>query len=103
VDDGVDEARRIVIRQDFQTNQAGSQSCCVNQFQAADCRRVAQRAAVPKNGQRLCEAQRDRIEAPHTGDYPAPDALKTANQQLRRIELGQMPVVELDRRPQQLG
>ena len=64
---------------------------------------MAQLAAVPKNGQRLRETQRVRIEASHAGDHPAPDALKTANQQLRRIDFGQMPVVELERHPQQLG
>jgi hypothetical protein len=75
----VDEARRIVTRQDFQTNEAGRQSCCVNHLQAAGCCCVAELATVPKNGQRLRETKRGRVEAPHAGDHSAPNALQTAN------------------------
>jgi predicted ATPase len=39
--------------------------------------------------------------SPHAGDHPPPDALKHANQQFRRIDFGQMPVVEFER-PQEL-
>jgi hypothetical protein len=58
---------------------------------------VAQLAAIPKDSQRLRETQRCRIDAPHASYYPSPNTLKPANEQLRRIDFGQMPVVEIER------
>jgi hypothetical protein len=58
---------------------------------------MAQLAAIPQDSQRLCETQRRRINAPHTGYYPAPNALKPANEQLRRIDFGRMLVLEIER------
>jgi hypothetical protein len=55
---------------------------------------VAQVATVPKNSQHLRETKRNTIEAPHTSDHLAPNALKTADQQLGRIEFGQVRVGE---------
>ncbi len=101
-DHRVDEAWRVIGRQDLETNEAGSQARGVRHLHTGDRRRVAQLAAVPEHGQHLRQAQCARIEVPHAGDHPPRDPLAPANQQLGRLELGQRPLIEPDR-PQQLG
>jgi hypothetical protein len=50
----------------------------------------------------LRETQRCGIDAPHACYYPAPNALKPANEQLRQIDCGRMLVVEIGR-PQEFS
>ena len=101
-DNRMDEPRRIVGRQHLQTNETRGQRDRLRHLHAGDRRRVAQLAAVPEHRERLREAQRARMQPPHPGQHPPRHPLAPAGHQLGRIELGQRPVLELDR-PQQLG
>ena len=98
----MNEPRKVIIGQDFQANQGCRQSCRISHLQAGRCRCMAQLAAIPQNSQRLRETQRCGIDAPHAYYYPAPNALKPANEQLCRIDFGRMPVVEIER-PQEFS
>ena len=102
-DDRVNEPRRVTGGQHL-----GSRTSAVGQprrgrhLHARDRRRMAQLAAVAQHGQRLRQAERAGIKAPHPGDHPPPDPLQPPGQQLARIQLGQRPAAGLGR-PQQLG
>jgi hypothetical protein len=96
-DDRVDEPRRVIFGQDFQPNEDCRQSCRLGHSYVGHCRCMAQCAANTQDSQRLRETQRRRLNAPHTGNHPEPDALKAANEQVRLINLSRMPVVELER------
>ena len=101
-DDRMDEARRVGGGQHLPAHEAGGQRHRRGRLHGSDRSRVAQRASVSEDGQRLRQAEGVRIEAAHARHHPSRDLLDARRQEHGGVDRGRSRVVGCDR-PQQLG